>query len=103
MQSAIETYNLTVMTAVEEVNNSLATYQSALRTMEIDQKVVDQSRESFNLSVDQYKQGLSPFTNVVNAQIDWLSAANSLVAAHGQALISLINIYKALGGSPLEN
>lgn len=102
MQSAIESYNLTVMSAVEEVNDAMSAYQAALRTMEIQTQIVEQTHEAFELSMDQYKQGLSSFTNVVDAQIDWLSAANSLVAANGNVLTSLVNIYKALGGSPIQ-
>lgn len=58
-----------------------------------------QSTESFDLSVSLYKQGLTPFTNVVDAQINTLTYANSLITARGDALVSLINLYKALGGS----
>ena len=47
-----------------------------------------------------YKQGLTPFTNVVDAQINTLTYANSLIAAKGEALVALINLYKALGGAP---
>ena len=50
------------------------------------------------LSLDRYTQGLSDFYNVVQAQLTYLSNQNSLVAARGRALISLTDLYKALGG-----
>lgn len=100
MENAVDNYNLTVITAVDEVNNALSAYRADTATLAIQRKAVEQSREAFELSIDLYKQGLTSFTNVVSAQIDWLSAANSLVVATGNVNISLINIYKALGGSP---
>jgi multidrug efflux system outer membrane protein len=100
MQTSIDAYNLTVMTAVGEVDNAMASYESALETLEITSDLLAQSREALALSVDQYKQGLSAFTNVVDAQIDVLNAANSMATAKGNALIAIIDLYKALGGSP---
>lgn len=96
----IDAYNLTVMTAYTEVENAMEAYNAALESMTLNSEVFSQSREAFDLSMEQYKQGLSAFTNVVNAQIDWLNCANTLVAAHGDALIALIDLYKALGGAP---
>lgn len=100
MQSALDSYNLTVMTAVGEVDNAMASYRAALQTLDIDRQLLEQSREALSLSMDQYKQGLSAFTNVVDAQIDMLTAANAIVTARGEAIISLIDIYRSLGGSP---
>ncbi|MCM1138512.1 MAG: efflux transporter outer membrane subunit [Muribaculum sp.] len=102
MEIGIEDYNLTVITAVQEVDNAISSYNSAVETIEIDRKVFEQSQEEFNLSLEQYKEGLSAFTNVVDAQISWLNYANSLVEAKGNALASLIQLYQALGGSPVQ-
>lgn len=100
MLMGIDAYNLTVMTAYTEVENAMEAYNAALESMELNREVFIQSREAFDISMEQYKQGLTVFTNVVNAQIDWLNCANSLVAAHGDALIALVDLYKALGGAP---
>lgn len=101
MQVGIDAYNLTVMTAVSEVENAIASYNAAIKSLNLNSEVFNQSRESFDISMEQYKQGLSAFTNVVDAQIDWLNCARSLVSAHGDALIALVDLYKALGGSPI--
>ncbi|MBD5345961.1 MAG: efflux transporter outer membrane subunit [Bacteroides sp.] len=102
MQIGIDNYNLTVMTAVAEVNNAMAEYQAAIETYEADKKVFDQSSEAFDLSIEQYTSGLSAFTPVVDAQIDRLTTANAMVTAQGNAVIALIDLYKALGGSPIQ-
>lgn len=61
-------------------------------------KVVEESQRSFDLSIDLYKQGLTPFSNVVDAQMNLLSYSNSRVTAQGRALSALIDLYRALGG-----
>jgi outer membrane protein TolC len=47
-------------------------------------------------SVDNYKNGLSPFINVADAQMTYLENMNSLIVAQGNALTALINYYKAI-------
>ena len=100
MEIGISNYNQTVLTAVQEVDNAMVSYKSALETIECQQEVLEQSKESFNLAIEQYKEGLAAFTNVVDAQMSWLEYSNSLVAAKGSALTSLIQLYQALGGAP---
>lgn len=99
MEVGIDNYNLIVLTAVNEVDNAMSSYLASLQTMESNSNCLKQSSESFELSVNLYKQGLTPFTNVVDAQINTLTYANSMITSRGQALVSLINLYKALGGS----
>ncbi|MDE6134060.1 MAG: efflux transporter outer membrane subunit, partial [Muribaculaceae bacterium] len=102
MEIEIENYNLTVMTAIEEVRNAMAHYSSELRYIESISEVVENSRESLSLSVDLYKQGLSAFSNVVDAQLDYLNYQNTLIQARGNALTALVELYKALGGGWTE-
>lgn len=102
MEAEIDSYNLTVMTAIEEVRNAMAHYSAELRYIESINEVVLNSSESFEKAVDLYKQGLSSFTPVVDAQLDNLNYQNTLVSAKGQALIALIELYKALGGGWVE-
>ncbi len=98
MEIGIEEYNLTVLTAVQEVDNAMAAYTNALRAIDITDKVVEESQRSFDLSIDLYKQGLTPFSNVVDAQMNLLQYSDSRVTAQGRALTALVDLYKALGG-----
>lgn len=99
MEEDIDNYNLIVLTAVNEVDNAMSSYLASLQIIDSNSNGLKQSSESFDLSVNLYKQGLTPFSNVVDAQINTLSYANSLISARGEALVSLVNLYKALGGS----
>lgn len=98
MESAIDQYNLTVMTAVEEVDNALVSYASLLNAIELQKRVVEESKKSMELSFELYRSGLTMFTNVVDGQISWLTNQNTLVELQGEALAALITIYKSLGG-----
>ena len=98
--AGIDNYNLTVTTAVNETQNAINTYMASLRNIELTRKVVDQYRETYDLSVDRYKNGLTPFSDVMTAQINLLQYLNSLVQARATALNSLIGIYQAVGGAP---
>ena len=98
LEAAVDQYNLTVMNAVEEVDNALIKYDSTLASIELQKKVVEQSEKSLNLAVDLYKTGLTAFSNVVDGQMNWLESQNTLVTLEGQALSTLVTIYQALGG-----
>lgn len=98
MESAIDQYNLTVMTAVEEVDNALISYASLLNAIELQTRVVAESKKSLDLSFELYRSGLTMFTNVVDGQISWLTNQNTLVEMQGEALSALVTLYKALGG-----
>ncbi|MDE6803806.1 MAG: TolC family protein, partial [Muribaculaceae bacterium] len=97
-EASIDSYNLTVMTAVQEVNNATVNYTSTLETIQLYKKVIETSQESLKLSMERYKQGLSEFTNVADAQINYLTYQNSLVSSKAKAITALITLYEALGG-----
>lgn len=98
MQMGIDNYNLTVLTAYQEVDNAMTAYVNTLRSIEITSEVLRESQKSFDMSVDLYKRGLTPFTNVVDAQLNMLQYSDQHVVAQGKALQALVNLYKALGG-----
>lgn len=98
----IDNYNQTVTSAVNETQDAINTYMASLRNIELTAKVVEQYRETYDLSVDRYKNGLTPFSDVVTSQISLLQYLNSLVQARASALNSLISIYQALGGNPMQ-
>lgn len=98
MEAQIDVYNMTVLTAVEEVRNAMSSYKSSLEYIDRLSQVLGSSEEEVRLSLDLYKQGLTMFSNVVDAQLDYLSCRNNLVTARGNAISYIINLYKALGG-----
>ena len=98
MEAQVDAYNLAVLTAVEEVRTAMETYTASLEYIRRVEEVVTNAEEEVTLSVDLYKQGLTYFSNVVDAQLTYLTYQNTLVQARGNSLTALVNLYKALGG-----
>lgn len=98
MEEAIDNYNLIMITSVEEVQNAVSRYNAALEECELLEKLIEQSKKALDLSVDLYRSGLSNFSNVVDAQVSYLTNQNSLVSSRGQVLAELVSLYQALGG-----
>ena len=98
LEAAVDSYNYTVMNAVIEVYNATTTFKSTMKTIALTDDVIQNSKESLDLAIDRYKKGLSPFNNVVDAQISYLTNQNSQITAQGKALIAVVNLYEALGG-----
>ncbi len=97
-EEEIDNYNLTVMTAVQEVNSAIALYSAYASQIEVIAKVVEQNKETLRLSLERYILGLSDFSNVVNAQVALIGNQNNLTISKGNQLAALVTLYKALGG-----
>lgn len=98
MKAAVDAYNLAVLTAVQETDNAMAAYNSAVKEAELLEEVLKHAQKAFELSFELYRSGLSSFTNVADAQISFLQYADNLASARGNALTALVNLYEALGG-----
>ena len=98
LQINVDSYNLALLTAVEEVNNAMAAYTSSLQAIDSYKQVYDDSREAFTLAFDLYRDGLSAFTNVADAQVSLLEYADRMVTARADAARALVTLYRALGG-----
>ena len=61
-------------------------------------EAMNQNRETLELSLELYKQGLTEYQNVLDAQRSLLTYQDYLVQARGSSLIYLVQLYEALGG-----
>ena len=98
LDETINQFNQTVLTAVQETDNAMNAYRNSIKQIVALREVRNQGVETLKLSLELYKQGLSPFQNVLDAQRSLLSYENQLVQAEGSSLLQLITLYKALGG-----
>lgn len=98
LDQAINEFNQTVLTAVQETDNAMNAYRNSIKQIVALREVRNQGEETLRLSLELYKQGLTPFQNVLNAQRSLLSYENQLVQAQGYSLLQLIAMYQALGG-----
>ena len=98
LDETINQFNEVVLTAVQEVDNAMSAYKNSIKQIVACREMFHQAEEVFNLSLDLYKQGLTPFQNVLDAQRSLLSYEDSLVKVKGYSLICLVQMYQALGG-----
>lgn len=98
MEEAIDNYNNTIINAVEEVETAIYNYYATVNESNLLNSLIEQSEKALNLSLDLYKQGLSSFTDVMNAQESYLGYQNQLLTCKGKYLNYLVSLYKALGG-----
>lgn len=98
LDESINQFNQTVLTAVQETDNAMNAYRNSIKQIVALREVRNQGQETLTLSLDLYKQGLTPFQNVLDAQRSLLTYENQLVQARGNSLLQLIALYQALGG-----
>ena len=98
LDETINQFNNTVLTAMQEVDNAMSAYKNSIKQIVACREMLNQGKEAFELSLDLYKQGLTPFQNVLDAQRSLLTYENSLVKAKGYSLVCLVQMYQALGG-----
>ena len=98
MEAQIESYNLSVMTAVSEVNDAMISWQSLTEQLEYRRQLQRDAERQLKLEIDRYTQGLIEFSDVANAQTTLLQAENTLVQTQAARLAALVTLYTALGG-----
>lgn len=98
LEQSILSFNSKVLTAMQEVESAMSEYSNSIAQIVAIREAVNQSNETLTLSVELYKQGLSPFQNVLDAQRTLLSYEDYLVQARGASLKYLVQLYEALGG-----
>lgn len=98
LDRSITSYNSALLNAVQEVENAISQYSSSLKQIEVLREAMNQNRETLTLSLELYKQGLTEYQNVLDAQRSLLTCQDYLVQAHGSSLIYLVQLYEALGG-----
>ena len=98
MEQWLASYERTVLTAVEEVENALASYTQESQRQEALQRSVQASEDTVRLVQSLYRSGLTDFQNVLDAQRTLSSQQDTLAISQGAVVLDLIRIYKAFGG-----
>ena len=97
-EQALHSYELTMLEAIKEVEDRLLGYHEQRIRMDALKHSVQASRETLNMSTKLYKDGLTSFQDVLDAQRSLLLAESDLDEARGNTSIQLVGLYKALAG-----
>jgi NodT family efflux transporter outer membrane factor (OMF) lipoprotein len=97
-EQLLSAYRLTVLTALEEVEDALVAYAMERVRRERLTRAVEASQRSVELVRTQYMAGLTNFQNVLDSQRSLTDQQDRLAESEGQVIKNLIVLYRALGG-----
>jgi NodT family efflux transporter outer membrane factor (OMF) lipoprotein len=95
---SVASYRQTVLTAFQEVEDSLSGLGVLAQAAETQQRSVDAAQRALNIANDRYTGGLVTYLDVVNAQQTLLDSQRLATQILGQRLVTSVNLVKALGG-----
>jgi outer membrane protein TolC len=98
MEEVALNYEFAIQTAFQEVRSAYSAYTQEYHRYESLKNAVKAAKDAETISQDLYKNGLSDFNNVLDAQRSLLALEEALTISRGQITQDLISLYKALGG-----
>ena len=97
-QELVIGYQNAVLKAQQEVEDSLTAFlRTQVRARSLGESTAA-ARRSLDLSVLQYREGITDFTTVLTAQQALLNEQDSLAVTLGDISRNLVGVYRALGG-----
>lgn len=97
-ERALVTYEQTVLRAMEEVENALVVYVEERAERQALREAAAGSERSVELARALYRDGITGFQELLDAQRSLLDLQERLVENEGQLATSVVTLYKALGG-----
>jgi multidrug efflux system outer membrane protein len=96
--ASVANYRQTVLTAFQEVEDSLSSLSVLAEAAETQQQAVEASQRALKIANDRYTGGLVTYLDVINAQETYLDAQRLATQILGQRLVTSVSLVKALGG-----
>jgi multidrug efflux system outer membrane protein len=97
-QEAVYNYLQTILTALQEVDDALIAHKNAKEAVLVEAKRVKDYSLYLHLATLQYQNGLVDYLNVLDAERRLYASQLDLAQGQAEVFITLVNIYKALGG-----
>jgi len=98
VEQALATYEATVLSAFEEVENALVAWSTEQRRHAALVEAASNARIARELALVQYNAGLVDFQTVLNADRQQIASEDALAVSDGELTANLIRLYKAFGG-----
>ncbi len=95
---AVASYRQAVLTAMQEVETSLARYGEDQVERERLQSSFQAQSKAVALAKERYRDGLTNLLTVLDAERQLTDIQNSLAVSQTRVMVDLISLYKALGG-----
>ncbi|WP_079229758.1 efflux transporter outer membrane subunit [Pseudomonas putida] len=98
LQQLIELYQQSVREAAHEADDAASGLVRSLQSASIRQDASQAAQRSLTLASSQYQEGFADFQRVLDAQQLLLQQQDGYLVSRGNAVSSLVSLYKALGG-----
>ncbi|QCI14668.1 TolC family protein [Pseudomonas putida] len=98
LQQLIELYQQAVREAAREADDAASGLVRSLQSAGIRQNAAQAAQRSLDLATSQYREGFADFQRVLDAQQLLLQQQDGYLVSRGNAVSSLVTLYKALGG-----
>lgn len=97
-EQAFVTYQSTILTALQEVEDSIVAYgREQVRRQSLND-AVEADKRAVTLALQRYNAGLTDFLQVLDAQRSLYAAQDQLIQSEALVSLNLVSLYKALGG-----
>jgi len=97
-RQALLQYQKSVQTAFQEVSDALLARQQDAEVQAAQEEQVDAQRRANTIALARYRVGYASYFNVIDADRELFTAELSLSAARLNTLLSVVQLYRALGG-----
>lgn len=97
-EMALHTYEQTILTAFQEVNDALISHRIMMDLLMTQLERVETLADYLHLANLRYQNGETDYLNFLDAERHLFRAELDLAETQGSAFITLIDIYKSLGG-----
>jgi NodT family efflux transporter outer membrane factor (OMF) lipoprotein len=95
---AVASYRQTVLTGFQEVEDNLAALRILEEEAQVQEEAVNAARKYLEIAINQYKEGMVNYINVVIAQATALNNERTAVNILGRRMAASVLLIKALGG-----
>jgi len=97
-QESLTNYNQSVLQAVSEVSNAMVAYRYTVDKSVYDFKAVESSIRAFNISANQYNNGLVTYQRLLSTVEKMTLREDGYAQTRGSIANQIVALYKALGG-----
>ncbi len=94
----VAAYRQAVLTAFQQVEDSLSALRILSQQIQRQQEAVDSSQTFLRLELGRYDTGIDPYIDVVTAQTTLLSSQQSLATLQVEEMTASVQLIEALGG-----
>jgi NodT family efflux transporter outer membrane factor (OMF) lipoprotein len=99
LDSAIDSYNDTVLRAVQQTADQITRIDALARERTEQQQTLEANEAAYKLAEERYRAGLASYLSVLNAETQVLAARQTMVDIIASQAIARVTLLQAVGGS----